>query len=1630
VSAGRNLQARTTELILAGILILAAVTRFVGIGWDQQTHLHPDERFLTTVEASLQIPSSIAEYFDTANSTFNPHNTGHGFFVYGTLPIFLVRLLGEWAGQVDAIAKSLGEFGYGQVHLVGRAASASFDVVSVLLIYLIGARLYSRRIGLLAAAFTTFSALLIQHAHFFVVDSFANTFILAGIYFAVLAMDEGRTRDFVLFGLALGMAAASKISAAPLAGVLILAVVVRLRKGSTDGSTERYEFGRLALAAIVSLITFRILQPYAFQSFGLGLNQLWLENLRSVQVQTSGAADFPPATQWADRIRIWFSFKNLVVYGMGWPLGLLAWAGWGWALVRMLKGDWQRHLIPVVWTGAYFLWRGAGFTMAMRYQLPVYPTLALLASWGLFEAWRRAEKVRWRERLQGRWLVAGIGGFVLAATVAYGLAFALNYARPFTRYEASAWIYRHLPGPINLVLDVEGDSQIEPVPVGNQFQLVQGTTYDTAIVSHTTGTLRTLLLPYATDLSPGNSKSMQASLYEGEALLATAAFDQPLEPSQENQVELAFDTPVELHEGTSYRLLIEMRQGGTIALRGAVLITETSWDDALPARIEGRDGFAQIYRGVNQELYWADDEDKNENGQPDKLERIISTLSDGDYLVITSSRQYGSVGRLEQRYPLTIAYYRELFGCPTGIEIEACAADAEPQATAGQFGYQLIATFERSPTLGPLVFGDQLSEESFTVYDHPKVLIYAKTDAFDAQALRERLATVDVSNVINAAPKDLGTAIPDLLLPENRVESQRSGGTWSQIFSPDSLINRSQPLAVIAWWLSMGVLGLLAFPMVRAAFPGLRTGGYPLARLVAMLFTAWASWMAGSIGLPYGRGTILLAVLVMALISAAVIWRDRAGMVAFFKEHRREILFVEALALGFFLFDLAIRLGNPDLWHRWLGGEKPMDFSYLNAVLKSTSFPPYDPWYAGGYINYYYFGFVLVGTPIRLIGIEPSVAYNLVLPTLFSMAALAAYAVGSNLVSRIGKAYESLRKVNPRVAGVAAALALVVLGNLGTVRLLYQSFAEVGARGTDGSAPMLLEAGIGLSRVITLQEQLPIGLHHWYWDPSRAIPAPEGEVGPITEFPFFTFLYADLHAHMISLPLTVLAIAWALSWVLAPEKNGRLRLPIRILGLAVGGLVLGSLGPTNTWDFPVYWTLGAAAAVAAPFLRERKFTIAEVGEAVLSTGLLIGLSYALYRPYHQWYGVGYTQAELWQGSRTSLDGYLTVHGLYLVVLLPWLAWETRQWMASTPLSALSRFKPYSVMLLTIALIGVFGIAYLTVDGLSVTPLVALMIIWSGVLLIRHDQPIEKRAVLVMVGTAAALTFLVEVVRLAGDIGRMNTVFKFYLQVWTLFSLSAGAALVWLLADLPAWGRRTRAVWSVLFAAAAFGALLYPLTAISAKVRDRISTSTPFTLDGMAYMTTATYDDLGQSFSLESDYHAIQWMQRNIQGSPVIVEAQIPEYRWGSRYSIYTGLPAVLGWNWHQRQQRAAVPNLDVSERAQAISNFYLTDSPTDALAFLDRYDVSYVVVGELERLYYGSFDKCAPIDGGIRVNCDLSGRLTGQWILDVPATQCENNGGSLICPTGGIEKFEAMESLGMLRAVYRNGGTVIYEVGA
>jgi YYY domain-containing protein len=1071
-------------------------------------------------------------------------------------------------------------------------------------------------------------------------------------------------------------------------------------------------------------------------------------------------------------------------------------------------------------------------------------------------------------------------------------------------------------------------------------------------------------------------------------------------------------------------------RGAPLISAGAAIANE-HFDDPLPFNMDGRIGFGSgPYRGLDLKLY---DEDT-----PGKLDELLDTLDEADYISMSSGRLWQSIPRLPMRYPVTTRYYELLFD--------------------EKLGFEKAAEFHSYPRLFGIEFDDTWAEEQFTVYDHPKVLIYRKTEDYDREQVRAMLTEgIDWDNIAYwLNPRDIDEwrreqsrqqeteeQQNDLMLTEEQRLEQERGGTWASIFDRNSFFNHWPTLS---WLVLLFLVGLAALPLNLAVFCWLPDRGYILARPVGILLLGWLSWMLTNLTpLHYTRGVILLALALIALVGYASLllpsqrrrfldlWRTRKGL----------ILATELLFLAFFVVFWLIRWGNPDLWHAWMGGEKPMDFAYLNAVIKSTEFPPYDPWFAGGFLNYYYFGQVLVGTLIKLIGIVPYVAYNLVIPTWFAMTAMGAFSVTYNLVAKGTRETEgageeqsaSTKKFRPAFFGLIGALFVTVLGNLGEVHLLLLKAGEGVLESFSSTIPglaALVRATIGSAEVLFGGKALPISINEWYWNASRAIPAGPAE-SVITEFPFFTFLYADLHAHLIAMPLALVSLSIALAVVKRVEGRGEegegwwQRLLRALASLFLWALVIGAIRTTNSWDVPPHLLVVLGALVIAEFSRRGRFDWRLVWAVAWQFGLVTVFSlFVLYQPFWAYYGSFYNSIRVWTGTRTPLWAYFVVHGLFLFVIVSYLCARVIGKSRRDPLlrrldlslryrDKMDRLREAAhivgvqglpvnalvwgaivVLLLLEAFFLVPGLVSFTradpeiaatgahaYRGLSVLALGLPLTILGLLLLFRPRLSPTKRLWTYLVLLGLAMTLGVEVIVIEGDIGRMNTVFKFYLQVWLMWGVAAAAALAWMLPRLQRWSWG-RGIWlAILVILVLFGAL-YPILATTAKVRDRFDTDLGPGLNGWAYMETAHYwDPIDAQYELKWDLEAIRWLLDNVVGTPVILEGHTPEYRWGGRYSINTGLPAVLGWNWHQRQQRAAADDRAVWTRANDVATMYNEPFPGLVEPLLEDYNVRYIIVGPLERAYY---------------------------------------------EPKGLAKFETMADDGLLQVVFRNDQVTIYEV--
>lgn len=428
--------------ILAAVFVLAVWFRFSGLNWDQGSHLHPDERFMTMTAEALKPVDSFVEYFDTSLSGLNPHNVGKDFYVYGTLPLHLTRFTADLAGMAD----------YNGICRVGRFLSAVFDMLTLLAVFLIASSLFNPWAGTAAAAFYAASVLAIQNAHFFTVDSPATAFICWALYFAVRAAGRpnAATGSLVAFALCAAAAAASKIYL--LAGLAIIPMIFFLRARQKPCKNHFYRAMHAGAASAMLLILtaffFRLFYPYLFRGqdfLDLELNQKVIDNFRQLAEWVKAGTLFPPALQWIDR-DFFFSPVNLATWGMGLPFFCLALTGLLLLTIVAVKNA-GPAIIITLWSAGWFLLQSVGPNPTLRYQLPALPGFAIAAAW----FWTGKERSR---------LTRLLGALIFAATLLQAMAFSAIYERPHPRVAASKWLLENIASGTPLAFESAWDDAI------------------------------------------------------------------------------------------------------------------------------------------------------------------------------------------------------------------------------------------------------------------------------------------------------------------------------------------------------------------------------------------------------------------------------------------------------------------------------------------------------------------------------------------------------------------------------------------------------------------------------------------------------------------------------------------------------------------------------------------------------------------------------------------------------------------------------------------------------------------------------------------------------------------------------------------------------------------------------------------------------------------------------------------------------------------------------------------------------------------------------------------------------------------------------------------------------------------
>ncbi len=842
----------------------------------------------------------------------------------------------------------------------------------------------------------------------------------------------------------------------------------------------------------------------------------------------------------------------------------------------------------------------------------------------------------------------------------------------------------------------------------------------------------------------------------------------------------------------------------------------------------------------------------------------------------------------------------------------------------------------------------------------------------------------------------------------------------------------------LAWWAVSSLLGAAAFPIAYRLLHRLPDRGYGLSRALGILIAGYGLWMGASIGaLRNDLGGALGGVVLLAVVG---LWagNGRWGEIRrWLGKRRRTVVVVELLFLGAFALWAFVRSNSPDI----VATEKPMELAFLNAILRSGTFPPADPWLSGYAISYYYFGYVLLAFLARLTGVAGGVAFNLGNALWFALTVLGTYSILYNLLSkREGQ--------EPLAAALLGPLFVVISGNLeGLIEVAY-SRHWFWTTQPDGSTASRFWQWLNFEALLQPPAQPAswIPQRFWMWFQAARVVNDVDLAGravgasPITEFPLFSFLLADNHPHVLAVAFVPLAISVALHVYLGGTR-GEHRLAQRgvsrdtvvraavgaavalvtlvavrgglaaahqvptadilisalkslvvgAIGLALAGVlvllvlgalpsalsrsefwfgawVFGALAFLNTWDAPIYLSLLLAAA----WWCGRGSPAGENLKRILATGAALGAAAILFC--YPWYPTFASQA---QGILPNLafptrfTHFLIMFGTTVFPLLAWLVWKAaakwqrREWRLvlglalGVPIALLlvSWILGALIVLVRPGTVGEFlsalGIADShtaasailvrrlanpwTALALGGTGALSALLLWRRANEEAHEGGPEGAVpfILMLAAIGSLLILAPEYVYL-NDLFhlRMNTVFKFYYAAWMLWGLASAYVTTEL------WPRRWD--WKSALRALALLPLLlglvYTVLATWSKT-EGFNAAAGRTLDGTAHLAAGN----------PADYTAIQWINQNLTDG-VLAEAVGGSYSGLARISVHTGIPTVIGWPWHEVQWRGDA--LLLGSREEDIRRLFQTRDWTEAQGIIDRYGITYVYVGDVERATY------------------------------------------------------------------------------
>lgn len=674
---------------------------------------------------------------------------------------------------------------------------------------------------------------------------------------------------------------------------------------------------------------------------------------------------------------------------------------------------------------------------------------------------------------------------------------------------------------------------------------------------------------------------------------------------------------------------------------------------------------------------------------------------------------------------------------------------------------------------------------------------------------------------------------------------------------------------ILVWWLVLFLIGVVSIPLGHLIFEKFTDLGYGLLKTLGVLLISYLVFLAGIFKiLPFERTTIVLFLFLFVLVNATVFFKKREEIIRGLKEKVKVLITQEVLFTAGFVIWALVRGFHPEI----NGLEKFMDYGFMNSILNSRFLPPPDMWFAGEPINYYWFGHLTTAVMTKLTNVPSGVAYNLAIAGILGVVLTSSFSIISTLISTL-----KLKRVKKAAfaAGLISAIILTFGGNFHTPIYALKDGVE----------------------------------NYWYPDATRFIGYnPETNDKTIHEFPIYSFVVSDLHAHLINLPFVLLFIALlftAVSTIKNKKEKATKRegqgprqhlnhkleffkkinisdFEFRILLL---GFVLGIMFMTNTWDFANY-SLLAGVVFLVFYLKELGLNFKSILSTAISVGMIVATGLLVTLPFLFHFesiakGIVLTKTgtPLWQlGVLWGFPAILTLIFLYTVY---------KKW----PRLKTSDFFVLSLLLVSWLLIAIPEVLY--VED-----------IYSGS---------HKRA---------------------------NTMFKLTYQAFVMTYLAGGYILVRSLTSIKNLSKKLGFLFFVLVLLSSV--LAYPYFAVNSFYRDLEKYEG---LNGESWLERKNPDT----------YKAIAWLRENTKGQPAILEAPGNSYTEFNVISSYTGLPTVSGWFVHEWLWRgeADIPQSRVND----IEKIYTSEDLSLTRRLLNKYGVKYVVVGPLEHQKYPNLNE-------------------------------------------------------------------------